>query len=184
MNIDPDALLSALRRPRGKGRPLKHLFGQLHLGHAQRNPLRRALSNLLKGGRASYDGHVYRELRAGADDGDRRKDARDASRPPSRRTPAVMLEGARMHRNERADVVRKPGAEVTGVIHLKAEGYGFVSPLLANGGRENDLFIPPHYGRGGPDGDAARAQANPGRDSPPAGGGLPGAPRPPPPPPR
>src|SRR5438309_6308840 len=164
MNIDPDALLSALRRARGKGLSLKQLFGQLHLGHAQRNPLRRALSNLLKEGRASYDGHVYRELRAGADDGDRRKDARDASRPPSRRTPAVMLEGARMHRNERADVVRKPGAEVTGVIHLKAEGYGFVSPLLGNGGRENDLFIPPQYVRGALDGDVVRARAVRGRD--------------------
>src|SRR5438874_5593706 len=165
MNIDPDALLSALRRARGKGLSLKQLFGQFHLGHAQRNPLRRALSNLLKEGRASYDGHVYRELRAGADDGDRRKHARDASRPPSRRTPAVMLAGARMHRNEqRADGVRKPGAEVTGVIHLKAEGYGFVSPLLGNGGRENDLFIPPQYVRGALDGDVVLARAMKGRD--------------------
>src|SRR5438477_9034890 len=165
MNIDPDALLSALRRARGKGLSLKQLFGQLHLGHAQRNPLRRALSNIRKEGRASYDGHVYRELRAGAGDGDRRKHARDASRPPSRRTPAVMLEGARMHRNEqRADVVRKPGAEVTGVIHLKAEGYGFVSPLLGDGGREDDLFVPPQFTRGALDGDVVRARAIRGRD--------------------
>ena len=165
MNIDPDALLSALRRARGKGLSLKQLFGQLHLGHAQRNPLRRVLSNLLKEGRASYDGHVYREVRAGADDGDGRKDVRDASRTPPRRTPAVMVEGARMHRNEeRANVVRKPGTEVTGVIHLKAEGYGFVSPLLGNGGRENDLFIPPQYVRGALDGDVVRARAVRGRD--------------------
>src|SRR5438270_7050054 len=165
MNIDPDALLSALRRARGKGLSLKQLFGQLHLGHAQRNPLRRVLSNLLKEGRASYDGHVYREVRAGADDGDGRKDVRDASRTPPRRTPAVMVEGARMHRNEEgANVVRKPGTEVTGVIHLKAEGYGFVSPLLGNGGRENDLFIPPQYVRGALDGDVVRARAVRGRD--------------------
>src|SRR3989442_13508256 len=112
MNIDRDALLSALRRARGKGLSLKELFGQLHLGPAQRNPLRRALSSLLKEGRASYDGHVYREVRVGAGDG--RKDVRDASRTPPRRTPAVMVEGARLHRNEeRADAVLKPGAEVT-----------------------------------------------------------------------
>jgi ribonuclease R len=161
MNIDRDALLAALRRTRGKGLSLKQLFGQLHLGHAQQHPLRRELSNLLKEGRASYDGHVYREV----SDGDRRKDAAHAPRTPSRRTPAAMLEGARMHRNrQQADVIRKPGAEVTGVIHLKAEGYGFVSPLLGNGGRENDLFIPPQYVRGALDGDVVRAKAVRGRD--------------------
>ncbi|OLC72367.1 MAG: ribonuclease R [Deltaproteobacteria bacterium 13_1_40CM_4_68_19] len=165
MNIDRDALLSALRRARGKGLSLKELFGQLHLGHAHRHPLRRALSSLLKEGRASYDGHVYREVRNGADDGDRRKEVRDARRPQPRRTPAAMLEGARMHRKgQPADVVRKPGAEVTGVIHLKAEGYGFVSPLLGNGGRENDLFIPPQHVRGALDGDVVRAKAIRGRD--------------------
>src|SRR5207253_10726453 len=90
---------------------------------------------------------------------------RDASRTAPRRTPAVMVEGARMHRNEeRADAVRKPGGEVTGVIHLKAEGYGFVSPLLGNGGRDNDLFIPPQYVRGALDGDVVRAKAIRGRD--------------------
>src|SRR5438132_628364 len=165
MNIDRDALLSALRRARGKGLSLKELFGQLHLGHAHRHPLRRALSSLLKEGRAIYDGHVYREVRNGADDGDRRKEVRDARRPQPRRTPAAMLEGARMHRKgQPADVVRKPGAEVTGVIHLKTEGYGFVSPLLGNGGRENDLFIPPQYVRGALDGDVVRAKAIRGRD--------------------
>src|SRR2546426_9415094 len=165
MNIDRDALLSALRRARGKGLSLKELFGQLHLGHAHRHPLRRALSSLLKEGRASYDGHVYGEVRNGAADGDRRKEARDARRPQPRRRPAAMLEGARMHRKgQPADVVRKPGAEVTGVIHLKAEGYGFVSPLLGNGGRENDLFIPPQHVRGALDGDVVRAKAIRGRD--------------------
>src|SRR5438105_3570537 len=165
MNIDRDALLSALRRARGKGLSLKELFGQLHLGHAHRHPLRRALSSLLKEGRAIYDGHVYREVHNGADDGDRRKEVRDARRPQPRRTPAAMLEGARMHRKgQPADVVRKPGGEVTGVIHLKAEGYGFVSPLLGNGGRENDLFIPPQYVRGALDGDVVRAKAIRGRD--------------------
>src|SRR5438132_2484000 len=165
MNIDRDALLSALRRARGKGLSLKELFGQLHLGHAHRHPLRRALSSLLKEGRAIYDGHVYREVRNGADDGDRRKEVRDARRPQPRRTPAAMLEGARMHRKgQPADVVRKPGAEVTGVIHLKTEGYGFVSPLLGNGGRDNDLFIPPQYVRGALDGDVVRAKAIRGRD--------------------
>src|SRR5256885_4552110 len=81
-----------------------------------------------------------------------------------------MVEGARMHRNEeRANVVRKPGAEVSGVIRLKPEGYGFVSPLLGNGGRENDLFIPPQHVRGALDGDVVRAKAIRGRDGRAAG---------------
>jgi len=162
MNIDRDVLLSALRRARGKGLSLKQLSGQLRLGQAHRLPLRRALSSLLKEGRASYDGHVYRETGDGAEGSDRHDLVR---KPQLRRAPAAMLEGARMHRKEQpADVLRKPGAEVTGVIHLKAEGYGFVTPLLGDGGRENDLFIPPQYVRGALDGDVVRARAIRGRD--------------------
>ena len=70
-----------------------------------------------------------------------------------------------MHRDKGpAQGARKPGAEVTGVIHLKAEGYGFVSPLLGDGGREDDLFVPPQFTRGALDGDVVRARAIRGRD--------------------
>ena len=58
MNIDPEDLLSALGRAGGKGLSLKQLAGQLRLGQAQRQPLRRALSALLKQGRARFDGSV------------------------------------------------------------------------------------------------------------------------------
>jgi ribonuclease R len=167
MSIDPEDLLSALRRARGKGLSLKQLSGQLHLGQSQRHPLRRALAHLMKHGRASYDGHVYREVqRQERAVGDGRKASRETPRPPqSRRAPAAMIEGARMHRDKApAQRARKPGAEITGVIHLKAEGYGFVSPLLGNGGREDDLFVPPQLTRGALDGDVVRARAIRGRD--------------------
>ena len=166
MSIDPEHLLSALRRARGKGLSLKQLSGQLRLGQSQRHPLRRALADLMKHGRASYDGHVYREVE-GHDraDGDRRTASGETPRPQSRRAPAAMIEGARMHRDKGpAQGARKPGAEVTGVIHLKAEGYGFVSPLLGDGGREDDLFVPPQFTRGALDGDVVRARAIRGRD--------------------
>ena len=166
MSIDPEHLLSALRRARGKGLSLKQLSGQLRLGQSQRHPLRRALADLMKHGRASYDGHVYRKVE-GHDraDGDRRTASGETPRPQSRRAPAAMIEGARMHRDKGpAQGARKPGAEVTGVIHLKAEGYGFVSPLLGDGGREDDLFVPPQFTRGALDGDVVRARAIRGRD--------------------
>ena len=166
MSIDPEHLLSALRRARGKGLSLKQLSGQLRLGQSQRHPLRRALADLMKHGRASYDGHVYREVE-GHDraDGDRRTASGETPRPQSRRAPAAMIEGARMHRDKGpAQGAHKPGAEVTGVIHLKAEGYGFVSPLLGDGGREDDLFVPPQFTRGALDGDVVRARAIRGRD--------------------
>ena len=85
MSIDPEHLLSALRRARGKGLSLKQLSGQLRLGQSQRHPLRRALADLMKHGRASYDGHVYREVE-GHDraDGDRRTASGETPRPQSR----------------------------------------------------------------------------------------------------
>jgi ribonuclease R len=53
---------------------------------------------------------------------------------------------------------------VAGVIHLKPEGYGFVSPLDGDGGRERDLFVPPQYTMGAIDGDVVRARPVRGRD--------------------
>jgi ribonuclease R len=166
MNIDLEALVSALRSARKKGLSLKQLAGRLRLGQAQKHPLRRALSHLMKEGRASYDGHLYREVhRQPGQQSERRKGAPATHRPPPRRAPAAMLEGARMRReNKPAEPGRKPGAEVTGVIHLKAEGYGFISPLLGEGGRENDLFVPPQFTKGALDGDVVRARAIRGRD--------------------
>src|SRR5882724_12500307 len=171
MNIDPESLLSALRSARGKGLSLKQLAGQLRLGQAQKNPLRRALSHLLKQGRASYDGHVYRERqgqngeRPKGGDGERPTASREPRRDQPRRASGVMAEGSRRRREQGSGQPgRKPGGEVTGVIHLKPEGYGFISPLLGEGGRENDLFVPPQHTRGALDGDIVRARVMRGRD--------------------
>jgi len=166
MNIDKEDVLSALRRVRGKGASLKQLAGQLRLGQAQRQPLRRALSHLLEEGRATYDGQLYREANGPRPrEGERRTGAREARKPQPRRAPAALVEGSRLRREKQpAQVARKPGAEITGVIHVKAEGYGFVSPLLGDGGRENDLFVPPQHTKGALDGDVVRARAIRGRD--------------------
>ena len=98
MDIDPESLLSALRSARGKGLSLKQLAGQLRLGQAQKDPLRRALSHLLKQGRASYDGHVYRERqrqqgqngeRPKGGDGDPQMGSKEPRRDHPRRSSAA-----------------------------------------------------------------------------------------------
>ncbi len=166
MNIDREELLSALQKARGKGLSLKQLAGQLHAGQAGRNPLRRVISELVGEGRIHFDGRIYRmPARSEPSRADRGKEPREAARAQPRRAPAVLLEGARMRREkEPASAANKPGAQVTGVIHVKSEGYGFVTPLLGEGGRENDLFVPPQYIQGALDGDVVLARAIRGRD--------------------
>src|SRR5438067_6232484 len=163
MNVNPEEVLSALHRARGKGLSLKQLAGQLHLGHSHHQAVRRGLSQLLKEGRARFDGHVYREVAS-------RPAPKEEHRPATpRRAPAAMVEGARARREQirggnGATAPRKAGSEVTGVIHVKPEGYGFVSPLLGEGGRDNDLFVPPQFIKGALDGDVVLARAMKGRD--------------------
>jgi ribonuclease R len=166
MNIDREALVSALQKARGKGLSLKQLAGQLHLGPAARQPLRRLLSELLAAGRIHSDGRTYRvAVRAEPSRAERRKEPQEAPRAQPRRAPAVLLEGARLRREKGpAAAAKKPGAQVTGVIHVKSEGYGFITPLLGEGGRENDLFVPPQHVQGALDGDVVLARAIRGRD--------------------
>jgi ribonuclease R len=163
MNVDREELLSALHGARGKGLSLKQLAGHLRLGHAAHKQLRRELSDLLKEGRTSFDGHVYREQRGSPPPP--QSQPRDQRRPQPRRAPAALLEGARQRREKQpAGVATKPGAQVTGVIHIKQEGYGFVTPLIGGGGRENDLFVPPQFVMDALDGDVVLARAIRGRD--------------------
>ncbi len=166
MNIDPEDLLAALRRAGGKGLSLDQLAGQLRVGRSGRQPLRNALRVLLKEGRARHDGRFYREAHRGAADHGRHEAPREGERVHPRRAPAAMVEGARRRREKgrATPIARKPGAELTGVIHVKSEGYGFVSPLLGDGGRENDLFVPPQHVKGALDGDVVRVRAIRGRD--------------------
>ena len=94
MNIDPEDVLAALLRARGQGLSLKQLSGQLHLGRSHHEAVRRALAKLLKEGRATYNGHLYRPST--------QKDLPQPaqSRPPSRRAPAALVEGARVRREK------------------------------------------------------------------------------------
>ena len=173
MNVELEDLASALHRARGKGLSLKQLAGQLHLGRAANQSLRRGLTQLLKEGRAVFDGHLYRAVAKPepAPKVERRSQPREEHRPQPRRAPAAMVEGARARREQQKEgpgtepaAPRKAGAEVTGVIHIKQEGYGFVSPLIGEGGRDNDLFVPPQFIKGALDGDVVLAKAIKGRD--------------------
>src|SRR5205085_4216850 len=165
MQVQIDAVSRALRDARGSGLTLKQLAGQLHLGHAARQPLQRALRQLLGQGQATFDGHRYRlkPTPERSHDGERR------SRPRSQRNegamPAAMVEAQRRHRADATDRHSGPGSRfVTGVLHLKAEGYGFVSPILGGSGRQDDVFIPPRRNRGALDGDVVLVSVSRGRD--------------------
>lgn len=165
MQIELEKVLAALQRARGKGISLKQLAGELRLGQAGRQPLRNALARLVKEGRAASDGQFYRAAPARRSEPERRTQPREAHRPQPRRAPAVMVEGSRARREKTPQAApTRPGAEVTGVIHLKSEGYGFVTPLLGDGGREGDLFVPPQFVKGALDGDVVLARAIRGRD--------------------
>src|SRR5256885_3746238 len=83
MNVDPEAVLAALRRARGQGLTLKQLGSELHLSGQARQPLRKALAQLVSAGRAVSDGERYRE-----------------SQKPARKSPAAMVEGARARREK------------------------------------------------------------------------------------
>ena len=78
-----------------------------------------------------------------------------------------MLEGVRRQREKKAHQAHHDGAaaeaaprgdrEVIGILHVKPEGYGFVSPL-SGGARADDLFLPPHDTRQALDGDVVRVR--------------------------
>ncbi|HYZ89563.1 MAG TPA: ribonuclease R, partial [Myxococcales bacterium] len=163
MQLPIDAVSRALRDARGNGLTLKQLAGQLRLGHAARQPLRHALRKLLFEGHATFDGHRYRfkpEVHR-SEHGERRAPERPARH--SRALPAAMVEAQRQ-RKEADGRSRAGGRFVTGILHLKPEGYGFVSPLLGGSGRQDDVFVPPRRNRGALDGDVVRVSVSRGRD--------------------
>jgi len=173
MKFDLEGLLSALNRARGKGLSLKQLSGQFQLGRKDHQQIRRGLAQLLKEGRAAFDGHVYRPVAATEPPKvepkvERRSQPREEHRPQPRRMPAALAEGVRARREQQkgagAVAAPKAGSEVTGVIHIKQEGYGFVTPLIGEGGRDHDLFVPPQFIKGALDGDVVLARAIKGRD--------------------
>ena len=155
MEVQIDAVSAILRDAHGQGLTLKQLAGQLQLGHGSRQPLRRALRQLLGRGQATFDGHRYRF---------RPKPDGNGSAPPPRTDE-------RTHKHpvtrEQKTASRKPqggGRFLTGVLHLKPEGYGFVSPLLGGSGRQDDVFVPPRRNRGALDGDVVQVKVERGRD--------------------
>src|SRR5438270_4385360 len=166
MQVQIDAVSGALRDAHGHGLTLKQLAGQLHLGQAARQPLRRALQQLLGEGQATFDGHRYRfRPTAARKDGngrgqqhprDDRGNGRDAGKAAGRKSQSPTRTAGRQPTTA--------GRSLTGILHLKPEGYGFVSPLQGGSGRQDDVFVPPRRNRGALDGDVVRVQVERGRD--------------------
>ena len=191
MKIDLDALTAALSRATGPGLSVKALAAEIASGPGGRHALQKSLHQLVREGKAATDGHHFRlassaptpshksrsapgkhEAPSAARSGARKSHVveskskvprRGGSAPESRPSaPAAVVEGARVRRE--GGTARTTGPrEVVGTITIKAEGYGFVSPLLG-GTRDDDLFIPPRQTRDAMDGDVVRVRAVPGRD--------------------
>jgi ribonuclease R len=149
MNIDLEALAAALSRARGRGLSFKALATQLAHKPDGRQQLQKALHQLVREGRAVSDGHHFRL-------------AQKERKSDGAKGPAAPAEGTRARRERGAPPSKGP-REVVGVLTLKPEGYGFVSPL-SGGSREDDLFIPPRQAKDAMDGDVVRVRAVRGRD--------------------
>ncbi len=103
------------------------------------------------------------------------------------KVPAALAEGVRLRKHAQAQTEirtaprgaaawgeareKKPApaprprsGELVGLIHLKAEGYGFVSALLGGSSRDEDVFVPPGSTADAIDGDIVRVRIAPGRD--------------------
>src|SRR6266852_5613307 len=166
MEVQIDAVSAALRDAHGHGLTLKQLTGQLRLGQAARQPLRHALRRLLGQGRATFDGHRYRFRPASDGNGSRppQGSERNVRKHAAAREPHTA--SRKPHAALRTAGRQPPaaGREVIGTLHLKPEGYGFVSPLSGGSGRQDDVFIPPRRNRGALDGDVVRVSVERGRD--------------------
>jgi ribonuclease R len=165
MKVDLEAVSRALREMRSSGATLEQVAGRLRLGPAARKALRTALQMLVQEGAATYHGKRYRpqEAREHAPEKTRPEGASQARR---RTMPAALLVAQSQRRAGTAPEPGppQPGHEIVGTLHLKTEGYGFVSPLAGGGGRENDIFIPPGRSRDALDGDVVRVRTSRGRD--------------------
>src|SRR6267143_1805416 len=168
MEVQIDAVSAALRDAHGHGLTLKQLAGQLQLGQAAQQPLQRALRQLLGEGQATFDGHRYR-FRPTADhrkegDGGAPRRGRDGRGNGRDRDGQVAVRKPPPQNRTASSPRPAAGREVIGVLHLKPEGYGFVSPIQGGSGRQDDVFVPPRRNRGALDGDVVRVKVERGRD--------------------
>src|SRR5207248_10526904 len=92
----------------------------------------------------------------------RGRDRRDNGHDGGARTPASRKSQAASPTTGRQPTTA--GRSLTGILHLKPEGYGFVSPLQGGSGRQDDVFVPPRRNRGALDGDVVQAKVERGRD--------------------
>src|SRR5438067_12439293 len=165
MKVDLEAVSRALREMRSSGATLDQIAGQLQLGPAARKALRTALQKLVHEGAATYHGKRYRPQLSVEHPPERTRT--DGPSEGRRRTmPAALLVAQSQRRTGATPEPGppQPGDDLVGTLHLKTEGYGFVSPLAGGGGRENDVFVPPGRSRDALDGDVVRVRTSRGRD--------------------
>jgi ribonuclease R len=176
--IQNDTVVHALRDARGHGLSFKQLAERLDVPPGRRSALRERLSEILETGSITFDGHRYRVAvrqpprdddrdqgrGQGADHGRRLREAREERRGRHgkgererrpRGTPYDEVRPRNFEREQEGDVV--------GILHVKPEGYGFVSPL-SGGTRADDLFLPPPDALQALDGDVVRVRPMRGRD--------------------
>jgi len=165
MKVDLEAVSRALREMRSSGATLEQIAGRLRLGPSARKPLRTALQTLVREGAATYHGKRYRPQRSVEHPAEKTR-TEPQSQGRRRAMPAALLVAQSQRRTGTTPEPGppQPGHEIVGTLHLKSEGYGFVSPLSGGGGRENDVFVPPGRSRDALDGDVVRVRTSRGRD--------------------
>src|SRR2546423_3619425 len=165
MKVDLEAVSRALREMRSSGATLDQIAGRLRLGHAAHKSLRAALQTLVREGVVTYQGKRYRPQRLVEHPPEKTR-TEGASHGRRRAMPAALLVAQSQRRAGTSPEAGppQPGHDIVGTLHLKTEGYGFVSPLVGGGGRENDVFLPPGRSRDALDGDVVRVRTSRGRD--------------------
>src|SRR5206468_2655626 len=99
---------------------------------------RTALQTLVREGAATYQDKRYHPQRAAVHPPEKTR-SETQSQGRRRTMPAALLVAQSQRRTGTTPEPGppQPGHEIVGTLHLKTEGYGFVSPLAGGGGREN-----------------------------------------------
>jgi ribonuclease R len=165
MKVDLEAVSRALREMRSSGATLEQIAGRLRLGPSAKKPLRTALETLVREGAATYQGKRYRPQRPVEHPPEKTR-TEGQTKGQRRAMPAALLVAQSQRRTGTTPEAGppRPGHEIVGTLHLKTEGYGFVSPVAGGGGRENDVFVPPGRSGDALDGDVVRVRTSVGRD--------------------
>src|SRR4051812_36539116 len=130
MKVDLEAVSRVLREMRSSGATLDQIAGRLRLGPAAHKPLRTSLQKLVQEGTATYHGKRYRPPQRSIQHPAEKTRTEGPSHGRRKTMPAALLVAQSQRRAGTAPEPGppQPGHEIVGTLHLKTEGYGFVSP--------------------------------------------------------